>query len=57
MLNDGLAEITDQQNTIIKMQSDLISKLYLMLLQHTNTEELDNCGVINQISEIVKLKG
>lgn len=57
MLNDGLAEITDQQNTIIKMQSDLISKLYLMLLQYTNTEELDNCGVINQISEIAKLKG
>lgn len=50
------AEIMDNLEIIIKMQSDVINKLFLMLLQYTTVEELDNCDVVQDINKIAKLR-
>lgn len=51
-----LAEIVDNLETIITMQSNVISKLFLMLLQYTTVEELDNCDVVQEINKIAQLR-
>jgi superfamily II helicase len=51
-----LAEIVDNLETIITMQSDVINKLFLMLLQYTTVEELDNCDVVQEINKIAQLR-
>jgi superfamily II helicase len=51
-----LAEIVDNLETIITMQSNVINKLFLMLLQYTTVEELDNCDVVQEINKIAQLR-
>lgn len=51
-----LAETIDNQDLIIRMQSRIIDKLFLQLLQYVDAEELDNSEIIAQINEVAKLK-
>jgi superfamily II helicase len=51
-----LAEIVENLETIITMQSNVINKLFLMLLQYTTVEELDNCDVVQEINKIAQLR-
>lgn len=51
-----LVEIVDNLETIITMQSNVINKLFLMLLQYTTVEELDNCDVVQEINKIAQLR-
>jgi hypothetical protein len=51
-----LAEIVDNLETIITMQSNVINKIFLMLLQYTTVEELDNCDVVQEINKIAQLR-
>jgi len=53
---NDLAEIVDNLEIIITMQSDVINKLFLMLLQYTTVEELDNCDVVQEINKIAQLR-
>jgi hypothetical protein len=46
----------DNLETIITMQSNVINKLFLMLLQYTTVEELDNCDVVQEINKIAQLR-
>lgn len=50
------AEIVAEQDCIIRKQSKIISKLFLRLLQYEQAEDLDNCGIVQEINEIAKLK-
>lgn len=36
-----MIDIIDTQNTIIKMQSDIIDELFLLLMQYMTVEEVD----------------
>ena len=55
-MSDDVADIVTTQDTIIRMQSKIISKLFLQLLQYTSAEELDHCGIVAEINEIAKLR-
>jgi len=52
---EKLAELIENREAVIRMQSACISELFLMLLQHMTVKELDNCGVVGKINEIAKL--
>ena len=52
----SLVETAEKQNKIIKMQSDIISKLYSQLSQYATIEEIERSGIVEQISEVVELK-
>ena len=56
LMNSDLAEAIATLETIIRLQSKVIGKLFSLLLQYMTAEELDNCGVVNEINEIAKLK-
>lgn len=55
-MNDNITDVVTTQDTIIHMQSKVISKLFLQLLQYTSAEELDHCGISAEINEIAKLR-
>ena len=55
-MNDNITDVVTTQDTIIRMQSKVISKLFLQLLQYTSAEELDHCGIVAEINEIAKLR-
>jgi hypothetical protein len=55
-MNDDITDVVTTQGTIIRMQSKVISKLFLQLLQYTSAEELDHCGIVAEINEIAKLR-
>ena len=47
-------EIFDIQNTIIKMQAEVIYDLFGQLKQHMAVEELDNSQVVMKINAAAK---
>lgn len=49
-------EIIDIQNSIIKMQSDVIYTLFNQLQQYVSLEELDDSALVKKINEAAKLK-
>ncbi|HAS70562.1 MAG TPA: hypothetical protein DGR27_05425 [Eubacterium sp.] len=49
-------EIIDIQNTIIKMQSEVIYDLFGQLKQYMTVEELDNSQVVMKINAAAKLR-
>lgn len=49
-MNDNITDVVTTQDTIIRMQSKVISKLFLQLLQYTSAEELDHCGIVAEIT-------
>lgn len=55
-LKANMAEIVDVQNTIIRMQSDIINQIFLVLGQYVSVEELDNMEVLEKINEAARLR-
>lgn len=51
-----ITEIVDTQNTIIKMQSDVIKDLFYLLSEHVSTAELDTIKAVVKINQIADLK-
>lgn len=51
-----MAETIETLDTIIRMQSKVIDKLFLQLLQYVTAEELDNCEVVKEINAIARLR-
>lgn len=48
-------EIVEKQNAVIKLQSEVIDELFLLLMQHiepTEADKLPCIGRINQAAEI-----
>lgn len=52
----NLIEIFTVQQDIIKLQSGVISKLYLQLMQHVNAEEAGSLDCIADINQAAKLR-
>ena len=52
----NLAELIERQNTVIKEQADIIDGLFLLLLQHTTTEELEGSNEVKRINQVAALK-
>lgn len=48
-------EIIDTQNTIIKMQSEIIYDLFGLLKQYVSAEELDNIPTIKKINDVARV--
>ena len=48
-------EIIDTQNTIIKMQSEIIYDLFGLLKQYVSVEELDNIPAIKKINDVARM--
>ena len=48
-------EIIDTQNTIIKMQSEIIYDLFGLLKQYVSLEELDNIPAIKKINDVARM--
>ncbi len=48
-------EIIDTQNTIIKMQSEIIYDLLGLLKQYVSVEELDNIPTIKKINDVARM--
>ena len=55
-LKANMAEIVDVQNTIIRMQSDIINQIFLVLGQYVSAEELDNMEALEKINEAARLR-
>ena len=51
-----LTEITEIQNTIIKMQADVIKDLFILLSEHISTAELDTLKEVVKINRIAELR-
>lgn len=49
-------EIIETQNTIIKLQSDVINELFSVLSQHLQAEELDSLPVVEKINTAARLR-
>lgn len=54
MLNP--AEIVDKQNTIIRIQSDVIDELFLLLMQHISADEVDRLPCVEKINEAARIR-
>ncbi len=44
------------KDTIIRMQSQIIDKLFLQLLRHVPADELDNSEIVHEINVIAELR-
>ena len=51
-----MVDIIDTQNTIIKMQSDIIDELFLLLMQYITVEEVDGLDIVKKINEVVRVR-
>jgi hypothetical protein len=51
----NLAELVERQNVVIKEQADIIDDLFLLLLQHSLTEDL-NDNEVEKIGHVARLK-
>lgn len=49
-------EIIDEQNTIIKIQSDTINELFALLMQHITAEEADKLPVVEKINLAARIR-
>ena len=52
----NLAELIEKQNVIIKDQADIIDSLFLLLLQYTTAEELEESNEVRRISQVASMK-
>ena len=52
----NLAELIERQNTVIKEQADIIDGLFLLLLQYTTAEELEESKEVRKISQVASMK-
>lgn len=51
----NLVELVERQNVVIKEQADIIDDLFLLLLQHSLTEDL-NDNEVEKIGHVARLK-
>lgn len=49
-------EVVNQQNQIIKIQSDVINELFILLMQHIEVSEVDRLPVVAKINEAAKIQ-
>ena len=49
-------EIIETQNTIIKLQSDVINELFSVLSQYLQAEELDSLPAVEKINAAARLR-
>lgn len=49
-------DIIDTQNTIIRLQADVIDELFILLMQHITVSEANNLPVIKRINEAAALR-
>lgn len=54
MLN--LVEIVEKQNAIIRIQSDVIDELFLLLMQHVSADEVDRLPCVERINEAARIR-
>lgn len=52
----SLSELAEEQNVIIKLQSDVINELFLLLMQHITAEEADALPVVAQINSAAEMR-
>ncbi|MBQ9692492.1 MAG: hypothetical protein IJV70_04975 [Clostridia bacterium] len=52
----SLAETVEQQNAVIRLQSEVIDELFILLLQHITAEEADRLPAIEKINTAAKLR-
>ncbi|MBQ9750268.1 MAG: hypothetical protein IJV87_06795 [Clostridia bacterium] len=52
----SLAETIEQQNAVIRIQSEVIDELFILLLQHITAEEADRLPAIEKINTAAKLR-
>lgn len=52
----SLAETIEQQNTVIRIQSEVIDELFVLLLQHITAEEADGLPAVEKINTAAKLR-
>lgn len=52
----NLAELVERQNAVIRIQSEAIDELFLLLMQHISAEEADMLPALNKINTAVQLK-
>lgn len=50
------AETVEQQNAVIRIQSEVIDELFILLLQHITAEEADRLPAIEKINTAAKLR-
>lgn len=54
MLNP--VEIVEKQNAIIRIQSDVIDELFLLLMQHVTADEVDRLPCVERINEAARIR-
>lgn len=54
MLNP--VEIIEKQNAIIRIQSDVIDELFLLLMQHVSADEVDRLPCVERINEAARIR-
>ena len=52
----SVAEVFAIQQGIISLQSDVINKLFLQLMQYVTTEEAENLDCVADINQAAKLR-
>ena len=56
-MKTNLTESFEIQNSIIRMQSQIINELIIILIQHEAIESIDEMPFVDKINEAAKLKG
>lgn len=56
MVNENIEKVVQKQSAIIRMQSNVIDELFLLLMQHISVDEAENLKCIETINEAAKLK-
>ena len=49
-------EVVEVQNRIIRLQSDVIDELFLLLMQHITAKEADRLPLVNKIKTAAELR-
>lgn len=55
-MKTNLTESFEIQNSIIRMQSQIINELIIILIQHEAIESIDEMPFVDKINEAAKLK-
>ena len=53
---NSLAATIERQNTVIRIQSEVIDELFILLLQHITAEEADRLPTIKKINAAAALR-
>jgi len=49
-------KVVEMQNTIIKIQSDVIDELFTLLMQHISTEEAESLPCVGRINQAAQIR-